>query len=455
MNAEETMPVLRNAHVRRGLEITPRGAAVVVAPGECEIGGRAVVVAAPAMLAVAAAPTLAIVDEPLQLSVDRPAGYARGTRLQGPNARDVNAYGAFVPGSLQIRRAPGGELLTEGEDYLVDDVWGHVGLGPRSRVTAQDTVFASYRYSLMRLDTIQVSPDGTVSLKAGEPHVSAPVPPDTDPGCLALAHVWIRATEVAPGQVWPIAETAGQAVTGSTPGRIPRTLAKLRAGWNTLLGAKTAPAGGPYPSSRPVKIVCWGDSVTAGGNASTPERRYVDVFAAGLRERFPAVKIDVENVSVGGSNSLQWLHPDRYRFRNLPADETPCRFQRVLDAQPDLVTIEFVNDAGMSAPQVEETYSELRRRLGDAEVILITPHFTMPAMMGIEHLWEPEQRPYVLALRDFAGRHGVALADASARWEHLWKEGLPYLTLLHNTVNHPDDRGHRLFAEELWKCFRP
>ena len=48
----------------------------------------------------------------------------------------------------------------------------------------------------------------------------------------------------------------------------------------------------------------------------------------------------------------------------------------------------------------------------------------------------------------------IALADAAARWGHLWKEGLPYLTLLHNTINHPDDRGHRLFAEELWKCFR-
>jgi lysophospholipase L1-like esterase len=320
----------------------------------------------------------------------------------------------------------------------VDAAWGHVGLGPRSRVTAQDTVYATYCYSLMRMDTLQVGADGTVSLKAGEPHVSAPVPPDADPGCLALAHVWVpyRATEVAPGQVWPVAETAGQAVTGSTPGCIPRTLAKLRAG-------------------RPVKIVCWGDSVTAGGNASSPERRYVDVFAAGLRERFPAATIDVENVSVGGSHSRQWLHPDQYRFRNLPPDETPCRFQRVLDAQPDLVTIEFVNDAGMSAPQVEETYREIRRRLGDAEIILITPHFTMPALMGIEHLWEPEKRPYVLALRDFAGRHGVALADASARWEHLWKEGLPYLTLLHNTINHPDDRGHRLFAEELWKCFGP
>jgi len=75
-------------------------------------------------------------------------------------------------------------------------------------------------------------------------------------------------------------------------------------------------------------------------------------------------------------------------------------------------------------------------------------------MMGFQNTREAEKRPYVLTLREFADKHNVALADASARWEHLWKEGLPYLTLLHNTINHPDDRGHRLFAEELWKCFR-
>jgi hypothetical protein len=76
-------------------------------------------------------------------------------------------------------------------------------------------------------------------------------------------------------------------------------------------------------------------------------------------------------------------------------------------------------------------------------------------MMGFTSMREPERRPYVLALRDFADKHHIALADASARWQHLAQEGLPYLTLLDNTINHPDDRGHRLFAEELWKCFQP
>ncbi len=421
------------------VEIAAQGSSIIVVPGTVEIDGRTIKIAEQATLPIAAAPILSVTAEPVQLSVDKPVGWAKGTRLRAVNARDVNAKGAFVPGSLELRISKDGELLKEGDDYLVDEDWGHVGLGSTSRVTDKDTVFADYRYSLLRMDTVQVSANGKASLKVGEPHISAPVPPDADLGCVAIAHVLVsyRATEVTAEAIYPITETATQAVTASAPGRIPKTLAKLKSG-------------------QPVTIVCWGDSVTAGGNASKPETRYVDVFAAGLRFQFPQAKIDVQNISAGGSNSRQWLYPEKYPYRGLQGSENPARFENVLNAKPDLVTIEFVNDAGLNAAQVEETYGEILQRLepSGAEVILITPHFTMWKMMGFTSMREAERRPYVLALRDFAEMHHVALADAAARWEHLAKEGLPYLTLLHNTINHPDDRGHRLFAEELWKCFR-
>ncbi|MCX6908848.1 MAG: GDSL-type esterase/lipase family protein [Verrucomicrobia bacterium] len=422
-----------------GAEITTQSGALLVPAGEYRVGDRVVKVAQAATLAVTPAPVLTIANEQVRLSADKPVGWAKGTRLRGCNARDVNACGALVPGSLELRRAKGGERLKEGDDYLSDTAWGHVGIGTNSCVTIKDTVFASYRYSLLRMDTIQVSADGKASLKAGEPHISAPVPPAAGAGCVAIAHVFVNYSDTEPktGQIYPILETAVQAVTGTTPGRIPKTLAKLKAGG-------------------PVKIVCWGDSVTAGGNASKPEFRYPDVFAAGLRERFPQAKIDMQNISAGGSHSRQWLFPEKFPYRGKPWQETGVTWQRIADAKPDLVTLEFVNDAGMTPAVVEEVYSDILGRgqgIG-AELVLITPHFTMWRMMGFKSMNEAERRPYVLALREFASKHNIALADAAARWEHLWKEGLPYLTLLHNTINHPDDRGQRLFAEELWKCFK-
>ncbi|EDY18688.1 lipolytic protein G-D-S-L family [Chthoniobacter flavus Ellin428] len=421
------------------VDFAAQGTTLTVAAGDADVAGHKVAVKQAATLNIAPAPVQSVTDEALKLSTDKPAGWAKGTRLRGCNARDVNAAGSFVPGSLEIRATKGGDLLKEGDDYLVDSEWGHVGLGPKSRVTANDTVYASYRVSLRRLDTVQVDPSGKVSLKQGEPHISVPVPPEADPGCTAIAHVFVDhgVKTITNDDVYPILESPAQAVTASTPGRIPKTLAKLKAG-------------------QPVTIVCLGDSVTAGGNASKPETRYVDVFAAGLRERFPQAKIDVQNISAGGSNSRQWLDPEKHPYRNLHGAENPARFDRVVAAKPDLVTIEFVNDAGLNPAGVEESYSEILKRLEPtgAEVILITPHFTMWRMMGFKSMRETEHRPYVLGLREFASKHQVGLADASARWEHLAKEGIPYLTLLHNTINHPDDRGHRLFAEELWKCFQ-
>ena len=56
-------------------------------------------------------------------------------------------------------------------------------------------------------------------------------------------------------------------------------------------------------------------------------------------------------------------------------------------------------------------------------------------------------------LRKFAAEHQVALADVSRRWEHLEVEGIPYIALLHNGINHPDDRGHELFVKELLTFF--
>ena len=430
---------LRNPHVRNGLGLTAQGASVAVAVGECEIGGQRVKVAA-TILPVAAAPIVtATNDAPYLLSADKPEGFFKGTHLRGLNARDVNACGALITDSLEVRRASDGQVLKLGADYLLDPAWGHIGIGPQSCVTTNEPVTATYKYSLLRMDTIQVASEGKVSLKAGTPHISAPEPPVADAGCLALAHVFAsyRDTTVSQDRIYVIAETPEQAVTGSTPGRIPKTLARLKSG-------------------APVTIVCWGDSVTAGGNASVPEKRYVDVFEAGLRERFPQAQFTVKNISVGGSRSLNWLHPDKFPFKNQVGTASPCQFQRVLDAKPGLVTIEFVNDAGLTPADVEKTYTEIMQRLQPlgAELLLITPHYTMLKSMGFQQMREPDRRPYVLALRKFSDQHHIALADASARWEHLWKEGLPYLTLLHNTINHPDDRGHRLFAEEMWKCFQ-
>jgi hypothetical protein len=39
------------------------------------------------------------------------------------------------------------------------------------------------------------------------------------------------------------------------------------------------------------------------------------------------------------------------------------------------------------------------------------------------------------------------------RWGRLWRQGIPYRTLLLNGINHPDIRGMQLFADSLMWLF--
>jgi hypothetical protein len=78
-----------------------------------------------------------------------------------------------------------------------------------------------------------------------------------------------------------------------------------------------------------------------------------------------------------------------------------------------------------------------------------------PDWMGLtrERDIDEDPRPYVAGLRQFAANRGVALADASRRYGRLWRQGIPYTTLMLNSINHPDARGMKLFADALMELF--
>jgi hypothetical protein len=67
--------------------------------------------------------------------------------------------------------------------------------------------------------------------------------------------------------------------------------------------------------------------------------------------------------------------------------------------------------------------------------------------------FDEDPRPYVKGLKSFAAEHAVPVADASALWCGLWRQGVPYLTRLSNSINHPDAPGHGLFVEALMALF--
>lgn len=360
-------------------------------------------------------------------------GYAGGLdlrRLQvyGPGF-GMSAYRALQPGSVTVYS--GGRKLMEGKDYVVDYNWGKLGIGPQPAIKAGDAITIDYTCRLRRIDSLVKNADGKEILVKGVSHLNVPELPALQPGQKRLANLFVDYDcDGANADIFPVVATAAEAKTASTSGMIPATLAKIKAG-------------------RPVKIVCWGDSVTAGGDASKGNA-YPAVFSRMLKEKFPKASIDVRVVAIGGSGSVEWLYPEQHPFQGRT---DLCRWEKVAAEKPDLVTLEFVNDNWMNEDWVKGTYAEILRRVRalNAELILITPHFTMPA--DFKQLREKERRPYVIALRKFARDNRLGLADAAARWEQLAGEGIPYVILLKNSINHPDDRGHLLFAEELIKNF--
>ena len=374
------------------------------------------------------AETIQINAEPLKLSPTPPQTWNSQTVLHAVQCMKPGlgtpVPGALVPSSVKIYN--GTALLAPEKDYLINEEWGTLGLAPNSSVTTDDKLTVDYQVSLRRIDSLVQDPNGQKSILQGTPHLTIPQPPLLTENQIRLANIFVDHNRKGPDAlILPIKEPASACKTNSTPNRIPKTLEKIKAG-------------------KPVKIVCWGDSVTHGGE--TPESdRYATVLTQKLKEKFPDSQITVEVIAVGGSSSIQWLDPNNY-------PNPGCDFNRVLSAAPDLVTIEFVNDTGLYSDPApfNKQYNDILTRLNNinAETILITPHFTigMPP--------ENENRQYVKNLISFADQNNIALADASSRWQHLYLEGLPYETLLINNINHPDARGHIIFAEEIMKCFK-
>jgi lysophospholipase L1-like esterase len=405
---------------------TPEGNRVPIDAGTHHLpDGRVIELTKPADQAFDPAGSKAIENESHVLTTENPDRWSGGTHLDAVKAGGTPLPGCLVPGSVVVK-LPDGTIAEREKDYIIDEYWSGLARVEGGRIADKMPVKISYRAALMRLDTIEVDRDGKVSVRTGMPAMTTPHPPEVTPGSTAWANVFMPYNQigVAGWQVYEIGGPFPEPNVAEMTARskfVAKTLAKLRDG-------------------EPVTVVTWGDSVTVGGDASSGDKAFANLFPARLRERFPKAAITHINAGVGGSNAVS-------RLTGLQKD--------VIDHKPDLVTIEFVNDMGVPEAQLRETYKsafEQMRAVG-SEIILITPHFTMPQWMKHAHPRGKETRPTVALLREIAREHNVGLADTSRRWEHLELEGLPYTTLLVNGINHPDDRGHEMFVKDLLTFF--
>jgi len=224
----------------------------------------------------------------------------------------------------------------------------------------------------------------------------------------------VAVTYTHAGDTWP-----GEVPTGD-PARLPRTLARLR-------------------NRETVTVCLMGDSITEGYDAS------------GFRHVAPRQAPWAMLVARG----LEFAHDADVRLHNLgvagwTADHGRWQAEEVGSKQPDLALIAFgMNDACYAeAPAYAEAVADIVQRVRaacpDTEFLLVSPMLPTPACHWVDVSRFDGYRDALLAMR----RPGVAVADVTSVWESLLRRKTP-LDLSSNGTNHPNDFGHRVYAQTL------
>jgi acyl-CoA thioesterase-1 len=187
---------------------------------------------------------------------------------------------------------------------------------------------------------------------------------------------------------------------------------------------------------QPVKIVAFGDSITAGGNASRTNLIFWQRWADELQRKYPRARITAVNGATGGDTTVQGL-------QRLQA--------KVLDAKPDLVLIGFgMNDNNVgSVPlpefknNLKEMVARIRAQTG-ADIILFSAFPPNPRWkFGSHHMAD-----YAAATSEAAKETTCAYANVFDNWQSLAARKKPE-DLLGNNINHPNDFGHWIYYSVL------
>lgn len=334
-------------------------------------------------------------------------------------AKTAWIFHSVIPGSVVIHSA--GVTFENNKDYLVNYNWGSIGLPPTSTITTGTLCDIDYSYTLARIDLVEATSNGVVIVKKGKEDQRVPVIPTADAGSTPLLAVYLsHATmELAEANLLPIDPGTSTNTPVYNAEYLSPFKAKLKAG-------------------SPTKVVCIGDSITAGSDAG--EDRYVFRLRRYFDKHFPG-KVDVINAGVGGDSTRDALK----------------RFDKdVLAQHPDLVIIMFgVNDENFNGTSNDVPVPEYRanlklmidtiRQKTPADVILMT---TSWKNLGWEHT-KGNLNEYADCVKSLGKELHVCVVDNYQAWANLKKRGIPYMNLLNSCINHPTGPGHEIFFKGL------
>lgn len=196
-----------------------------------------------------------------------------------------------------------------------------------------------------------------------------------------------------------------------------------------------------WPKNKTINIIFHGHSVPA-GYFKTPNvntlQAYPNLLLKKLKEIYPYAVINIIVTAIGGENSVKGAQ----------------RFERdVLIHKPDIILIDYgLNDRKVG---LEKAYSAWNVMIKQAKeqgikVVLLTPspdqtvNFDNP---------ENELKKHANQIIKIATENQIGLIDSYQAFEFLYSDKVQ-LSQYMSQVNHPNERGHELIADELIKWFK-
>jgi len=184
----------------------------------------------------------------------------------------------------------------------------------------------------------------------------------------------------------------------------------------------------------PVRIVCFGDSITGVYYHTGGRRAWCDMLGIALQRLYPQAKLEMFNAGISGNTSAAGLK----------------RIERdVLAHKPHLVVVMFgMNDCAGGDVQAFranlKTIVQRCREVG-AAVVLCTPNSIYPQdARRVQHL-----AAFADGVREVASELSAPLADCYRAYEDLRAANPTEWKLLMSETIHPGMNGHKLFAEVI------
>ena len=196
---------------------------------------------------------------------------------------------------------------------------------------------------------------------------------------------------------------------------------------------------------KPVSIVVLGDSISTGLNSSQTGKGapwqpgYPELLRLHLTNRFQT-EVKLTNFSISGIDTKRGM----------------AQIENVVEANPDIVIVAFgMNDSsGRSANEYQantkKIISGIRDSLPETEFILVASMLGNRGWTALRHELFSEYRDALAELCE----PGIALADLTSVWTGFLELKKDW-DQTGNGVNHPNDFGHRVYAQVISTLLDP